>query len=88
MGVYNGTGYFISSEDLNRIKISEIEAQYPKVRDIFLKENKTSFPPEEDSFLRLLQASGLATDETIIQYGDSVYFTGIFKKFNIRRILL
>ena len=80
MGVYNGTGYFISSEDLNRIKISEIEAQYPKVRDIFLKENKTSFPPEEDSFLRLLQASGLATDETIIQYGDSVYFTGIFKK--------
>lgn len=81
MGVYNGTGYFISAEDLNRIKISEIEAQYPKVRDIFLKENKTSFSPEEDSFLRLLQASELATDETIIQYGDSVHFTGIFKKY-------
>lgn len=81
MGVYNGTGYFISAEDLNRIKISEIEAQYPKVRDIFLKENKTSFSPEEDSFLRLLQASDLATDETIIQYGDFVHFTGIFKKY-------
>lgn len=81
MGVYNGTGYFISAEDLNRIKISEIEAQYPKVRDIFLKENKTSFSPEEDSFLRLLQASDLATDEMIIQYGDFVHFTGIFKKY-------
>lgn len=80
MGVYNGTGYFISAEDLNQVKISDIEAQYPKVRDIFLKENKNSFSLEEDSFLKLLQASGLATEQPIIQYGDSVYFTGIFKK--------
>lgn len=80
MGVYNGTGYFISAEDLNQVKISDIETQYPKVRDIFLKENKNSFSLKEDSFLKLLQASGLATEQPIIQYGDSVYFTGIFKK--------
>ena len=47
MGVYNGTGYFISSEDLNRIKISEIEAQYPKARDILLNENKNKLTTQE-----------------------------------------
>ncbi|WP_195268638.1 hypothetical protein [Eubacterium sp. 1001713B170207_170306_E7] len=81
MGVYNGTGYFISTEALKCVKISDIETRYPKVRDILLKENKARLPLEENSLLDLLQASGMATNQPIIQYGEAVCFTGIFEKY-------
>lgn len=81
MGVYNGTGYFINTEELRQIKISDIEAKYPKIRDIFLKHHNSQLKPGEDSLLDLLQISGLATDQPIFQYDEPVCFTGIFKKY-------
>ncbi|MDO4288713.1 MAG: hypothetical protein Q4C55_05945 [Eubacterium sp.] len=79
MGVYNGTGYFIPTQDLENIKLASLEQSYPKIKQLLLKEENAAASP--DNLLQLLQLAGLATTESILQYDEAVSFVGDFKKY-------
>ncbi len=80
MGVYNGTGYFVSSEALETIKMDVLEEKYPKIRQHLLRGQTPDNISAVQDLLSLLRLSGIATSEKILQYDEPVTFVGEFKK--------
>lgn len=72
MKLYEGTGFFVSAEEIAQIKLATIVKNHPGLENIF-GVNATG---KDEDFLSYLKETNYLIDEDIVHYDEAVVFVG------------